>query len=542
MASAFRPSDVPMPRQSLLSEQFAGPPVSGRASLSSGGPQVQPRFSQVAAAVPPASSQGPRLSLSPASPPVFGQPAQFGSHTPTGSHVAAGHHPPPPTTPTSCAAQGSGMVWDFSGAQPVMLSSQGSARLSYSGNTPQTYASGQPSYGSGNTPQNYTSGQPSYGGSQTPNSGGAPMFVRRLTSQHSASSFPVPGAAQGGECRRYSQSMGSAGAPPPQGQAPMTPKGTSTPMAPHPQTILAPLQLLEAAPSASLDGEASRTSRLRDDAMQVELDQLRRSVTLQDERIVQLMKDLQASRESEARMRQELDVSRAEANQIAEELSAERAAREQAESVIAQQQVAVDAATKAAQSAQAAAAQAESSQAQAQFQQRRQEKEPPQQQPQQEKTPTNRGASNGPSRISVTARGRRSKDASSSATSAAAGAPAAQPERLPLPTAPSHPTPPPKFTGTAMERRTSPNRGKPMDEIDTRLHEFLERTECLISFRRLNRGWYVFRGGEDDQDRHVEFSIVNGKLMAKVEPSTHDAGWNNGKLGPIERFVTAFST
>jgi len=35
----------------------------------------------------------------------------------------------------------------------------------------------------------------------------------------------------------------------------------------------------------------------------------------------------------------------------------------------------------------------------------------------------------------------------------------------------------------------------------------------------------------------VSACFVNGKLMVKYEPSTHDPGWNNGKPGPIERFV-----
>lgn len=92
-----------------------------------------------------------------------------------------------------------------------------------------------------------------------------------------------------------------------------------------------------------------------------------------------------------------------------------------------------------------------------------------------------------------------------------------------------------------MRSRPSDKEGK--DEIDARLQEFLERTECGLVFRRLNRGWYAFRRAEERgprfDERNLELSIVNGKLMARMEPSTHDPGWNNGKLGPIDRFVTS---
>jgi len=42
-------------------------------------------------------------------------------------------------------------------------------------------------------------------------------------------------------------------------------------------------------------------------------------------------------------------------------------------------------------------------------------------------------------------------------------------------------------------------------------------------------------------DRYVEVSIVNGKLMVTMEPSTHEPGWNHGKPGPIEKFVAKFA-
>lgn len=111
----------------------------------------------------------------------------------------------------------------------------------------------------------------------------------------------------------------------------------------------------------------------------------------------------------------------------------------------------------------------------------------------------------------------------------------------------------------AVPERPAPNRGSPRtraaspssrgvlppkqkDEIDIRLQEFQEKTPGLV-WRRLNKGWYGFKrdGDKDGEERNCEVSIVKGKLMCKFEPSSHDAGWNNGKLGPIERFAAAMT-
>jgi len=79
------------------------------------------------------------------------------------------------------------------------------------------------------------------------------------------------------------------------------------------------------------------------------------------------------------------------------------------------------------------------------------------------------------------------------------------------------------------------------DEVEPRLREFIEKSNCNLIFRQLNRGWYAFRRadekGPQSNDRHVAISIINGKLMVTLEPSTHDPGWNFGKPGPIEKFV-----
>lgn len=98
--------------------------------------------------------------------------------------------------------------------------------------------------------------------------------------------------------------------------------------------------------------------------------------------------------------------------------------------------------------------------------------------------------------------------------------------------------------GTPGARGPSPRTSRTCagkDEIEIRLREFLEKAKCNVVFRQLNRGWYACRRanekGRSSNDRHVEVSIVNGKLMVKLETTAHEVGWNNGKPGPIEKFV-----
>lgn len=83
------------------------------------------------------------------------------------------------------------------------------------------------------------------------------------------------------------------------------------------------------------------------------------------------------------------------------------------------------------------------------------------------------------------------------------------------------------------------------DDIDSRLLDFLEQSDCTLIFRRMNRGWYAFRRTDDvgpvSGDRCVELSLVNNKLMAQVEVQTHERGWNNGRPGAFERFVAHYA-
>lgn len=67
------------------------------------------------------------------------------------------------------------------------------------------------------------------------------------------------------------------------------------------------------------------------------------------------------------------------------------------------------------------------------------------------------------------------------------------------------------------------------DPIDIRLEEFYNSTGSAIPFRRINKGFYRFG------DSIVELDIINHKLMARTED-----GWNRGKFGPIEKFLTFY--
>jgi len=67
------------------------------------------------------------------------------------------------------------------------------------------------------------------------------------------------------------------------------------------------------------------------------------------------------------------------------------------------------------------------------------------------------------------------------------------------------------------------------DPIDVRLEEFYNSTGSAIQFRRINRGFYRFG------DSIVELDIINHKLMARTED-----GWNRGKFGPVEKFLTYY--
>lgn len=96
-----------------------------------------------------------------------------------------------------------------------------------------------------------------------------------------------------------------------------------------------------------------------------------------------------------------------------------------------------------------------------------------------------------------------------------------------------------------LRRGASPVIRRPSrDEVEEKLSDYLANSpHCKLEFCRLNQGWYQYRHATDSSvpQKCIEMSVVNGKLMVKLEPTSHDRGWNNGKLGPIDRFVSQFS-
>lgn len=84
------------------------------------------------------------------------------------------------------------------------------------------------------------------------------------------------------------------------------------------------------------------------------------------------------------------------------------------------------------------------------------------------------------------------------------------------------------------------------DEVDARLEDFCRSgAQGTVVFRKVNRGWYMASRSDEQGpralDRTVELSLINGKLLARLEQTSHEKGWNNGKHGPIERFCAYFS-
>jgi len=232
-----------------------------------------------------------------------------------------------------------------------------------------------------------------------------------------------------------------------------------------------------------------------------EADNLRRAMQRQEEQISQLRSELEESRSRSMSLRSEnerlgseVKTARAEVSRLVEELHRERQAREDVEATAAK--------LRSASRASLAAARA--------------------------KAPSPRS----PARESL---GRHT------------------PSRGGPPEAVVPPVPPPQtdaelaFTASSSTARYGTPREQrvPKDDIDARLLDFLDRADCGLVFRRMNRGWYAFRRSDDrgprSEERPIEISIVNGKLLVRLEVNTYDPGWNNGKFGPIQRFVAAMS-
>lgn len=247
---------------------------------------------------------------------------------------------------------------------------------------------------------------------------------------------------------------------------------------------------------------------VNDDHLQAEVFTLRSTVSAQEEKNSQLSRQLQVSQENERKLVAELEVARGDIGRLSEELRSERLLRQQAEATAAELRVAGDL-----MSTPGAAGQ----------------------------DITNSRQNNSASRLRGSTR---APSATRRSESAPRTRPAERPQSAARPQTPTSAAGNASVgTGLASSRRASAQPQSAKDEIDGRLREYLERSDCGLLFRRMNRGWYSFRvrgdRGPVSNDRSVEISIVNGKLMARLEPSTHDAGWNNGKLGTIERFAAS---
>jgi len=276
-----------------------------------------------------------------------------------------------------------------------------------------------------------------------------------------------------------------------------------------------------AAASATAAAAAVAAATADVKALQAQMEALRRSVVAQEDRIAHLTQDLQASRDSEGRAVADAEAAHDEAMRLREELRQEREWREQAE--------AADLLT------------------------------PPASATKRAQVAAGKAQAKGKARPTSTGAMRRNL----SASDVKAGAPNEPPSaRFALP------EPPPLASGrssrgssfgaaslgalgatgaaaaalrvSARGRSSAAALKEPQqDDIDIALRTFLERGNCGLTFRRMNRGWYAFsRPGERNPggDRMVELSMVGGKLKARMEPSSHEKGWNNSKAGDIDRF------
>lgn len=318
-----------------------------------------------------------------------------------------------------------------------------------------------------------------------------PMVIRRLNSQSSATSLSV-------QPQMTAASQGAA-----------TPVARGLPAA-YATARGARGEALDARTTVASD-EVLLQNRLlqqgaNDEALQVEVETLRRSIPVHEDKISQLAKQLQASQESERKLVAELEVARGDIGRLSEDLESERFMRQQAESAASEARMAAEIMS------------------------------PKSQVPGQDKTSWQNNAAT---------RGTTKRGKESARKEDVRPHPQERQERQERQQQSPNSTIGSVGGGVAPSsgRRASGRPQSAKDEIDGRLREFLERSECGLLFRRLNRGWYSFRvkgeRGPVSSDRSVEISIVNTKLMARLEPSTHDAGWNNGKLGTIERFAAA---
>eukprot|EP00928_Gymnodinium_smaydae_P090359 TRINITY_DN7417_c0_g1_i1.p1 TRINITY_DN7417_c0_g1~~TRINITY_DN7417_c0_g1_i1.p1 ORF type:complete len:534 (-),score=87.53 TRINITY_DN7417_c0_g1_i1:88-1575(-) len=365
------------------------------------------------------------------------------------------------------------------------------------------------------------------GGSATAAVGGSHAPVAFAQVLHPSSAVGVTaGTAPGG---------GSAAwAPAVRERQPSGAEEEASPIAQHISAVALPQAPATTVASAPKPTPTSATSTAQpprfgdQEDLRNEIESLRRTLRVQEERITRLRQDVVSAQESEAKRRAEAEVARAEVTRLVEELRLERAAREQAEALAFEQQAAAEAAALAAQQG---------------------SKVSP---PRSPKGSAQRSSSGNRRNASAAASGIRNDRSGTTdsgwATPVQQGGPHGQGRAAEYGGLGNGHAKEGISSAGGAPRRTAMNSGqrsaRPQqvkDDIDEKLMDYAARTNSRIQFRRLNRGWYQFRA-EDGEDRHVELSVVNGKLMARVEPSTYDPGWNNGKLGSVERFLAFYAS
>mmetsp|Transcript_6062 Transcript_6062/g.13423 ORF Transcript_6062/g.13423 Transcript_6062/m.13423 type:complete len:390 (-) Transcript_6062:142-1311(-) len=257
-----------------------------------------------------------------------------------------------------------------------------------------------------------------------------------------------------------------------------------------------------------------------------DVEELQKTVAEQADKIAQLTKELAKAKESESKLRMEADLARDEASRLVEELRREKTAREQLEGMATRAAAAADRAPSASKEKPVAAAAAPRS---ASVRQRKSVNGPAMA----NSVSSARGAR---PESSAPSTARRVTEGTRSSTALGTG----RRSQSPLAQSASQ-----AGTASAANMTATKTDGKPAvakDDIDVRLQDFVERSECNLAFKRLNKGFYTVRRPGANADHHVEVSIVNGKLMVKLESSTTEPGWNNGKLGPVEKFVAFYTS
>mmetsp|Transcript_6944 Transcript_6944/g.16564 ORF Transcript_6944/g.16564 Transcript_6944/m.16564 type:complete len:468 (+) Transcript_6944:122-1525(+) len=375
----------------------------------------------------------------------------------------------------------------------------------------------------------------------------APVVVSRLVSTNSVSNLP-----------RYPQAI--TGASP--GQSYTSPEAysisaTSAAIAEKSaiQTFTGPITTMDMSETAKASPIWSRTFTSTAAQLPGEEAELRHAMSMQEARIMELTQQLQACQENAARLSDELEKQRGEAVRLSVELQQERFAREQAEAALQQppQPVGSQALTPTASAAgftkrdlvmKPTGGGAATSRTASASRRAREAKElqdrGPDAPPERPMTAAERREAAAAERRAAVAERRVAAEMAAAERRAAADAAAAERRAAVEAAAEVGQRSLSKDTGYYGRSPGTSRPASAKDEIDSRLQDYLARSQCGLIFRRLNRGFYSFRRANDNgnNDRDIEMSLVNGKLMVKMEPSAYDPGWNNGKAGPIERFCT----